>query len=93
MFFTLFILLFQELLASTHNSDENDGLLAEDESGRQQTSATHLGTLDTQVNDEEYAEISDLNTTTEQSETPNQSSNNQRGEITLVHIHSDFRCK
>ena len=70
----LVIVALQELLASS--SDKNDELLAEEESDRQQTSATHLGTLDTQVSDEEYAEMSDLYTTTEQFETPNQSSNN-----------------
>ena len=57
-------------------------LLAAD--SRQQTSATHLGTLDTQVSDEEYAEMSDLYTTTEQFETHNQSSNNQRGEVEVL---------
>ena len=47
--------------------------------------------LTSEVSDEEYAEMSDLYTTTEQFETPNQSSNNQRGEVAVVHIYLDFK--
>ena len=35
--------------------------------------------------------MSDLYTTTERFETPNQSSNNQRGEVAVVHIYLDFK--